>query len=63
MSRKGNNKRVKQMMVDAERYYGPELGSMWLAWMGGVCLVSDGNFLWVNRHTVSVSSEGVATLS
>jgi len=51
------NKKVKQMMVDIERYYSHGLGSMWLAWIDGVCLVSGGNFLWLNKFTVSLTSE------
>lgn len=57
MSKKGNCKKVRRMMVDIERHHSGHLGGMWLAWIDGVCLVSGGNFLRVNRHTVSVSAE------
>lgn len=50
------NTKLKQMMVDIEKHYSPPLGKMWFVWIDGVCLISGGNFLWVNKHTVSLKN-------
>jgi hypothetical protein len=51
------NKKVKQMMVDIERYCLGEIYPAWLFWFDGVCLVAGANFLWVNHNnTVSIKS-------
>ena len=59
------NRKVKQMMCDLERQNcidngypsGPKHG-FWIDWFdGGVCSIScNGNFLWVNKHTVSIKA-------
>lgn len=53
------NKKVKQMMLDIERLDKNDMGKMWLAWIDGVCLISGGNFLWLNQRTVSLKADDI----
>lgn len=53
------NKKVKQMMLDIELLDKSSMGEMWLAWIDGVCLISGGNFLWLNKRTVSLKANDI----
>lgn len=53
------NKKVKQMMLDIERLDKNSMGGMWLAWIDGVCLISGGNFLWLNQRIVSLTANDI----
>lgn len=54
------NKKVKQMMLDIERQDDELVGNNFLAWFGGVCLISGcGNFLWINQRTVSLKADDI----
>lgn len=58
------NKRVKQMMVDVEKFISVSNGndkcdkSMWIAWLDGPCLITAGaNFMWLCDEVVSLTAD------
>jgi hypothetical protein len=58
-----NNNKVKQMMVDVEKYISLRSGNdncddkMWITWLNGACLVTAGaNFIWLNTGVVSLTA-------
>ena len=56
------NKKVKQMMVDVEKYLSIKAGNtfderLFITWFDGPCLVSGANFMWLSEGVVSLTAD------